>query len=469
MSIWGAKSSVPARVNASAFAKLSQPRSANTWAAKSARAAQVNSRSSTVNLTLPQRQVTPGAGIGVGTWGSTPAAANAKLTPGIAATIGKWGSSLGNALMSAVGINPLPTLPSGSGISLNPASPIPAGSSPFNLDAFVAAQNVPTAVKAVSVDTPNFLRRIANAVTGPTSSNPALPVTAASPLYPNDAYQPGGDDSGGGGGSGGAGGSGGSSGSAGDQPAQGDDGGDGGYDDGGDDGGGSPYNYGSDNADTGNSGGYSQQGGGSPADSYASDSSAIEQTEAYNPPDRDTGSADYGGALGPTGFDNDDDEATGGQDYPQVASSAANESDPSAVESWNFADRQAPNIPDHMYTAPRHRPGGEEGDDEMDAGDYVAALNGYQSAGMAGFTDILKSVGKSVGVDALNTTAKALGAAGGSQVKVTKPPMSGAAMIGIAVAVAIPAIYLLKSHKSAPAAPAVATNPRRRRRRRRSY
>lgn len=302
----------------------------------------------------------------------------------------------------------------------------------------------------------------------PNASNVIPFPGAQSPFSPYGGGSGGGSDGGGGG----SGGSGGSSGSASDGSAPGDDYG---YDDGGDDGtgdDGQPYQYGSDNAGPsdmpqyGDSGGYSQQGGGSPADTYAQDMPAVDQTESYNPPDRDTGSPDYGGYMGPAGFDNDDDEDTGGQDVPMTASDMAPEA-PAA--SWKFDDRHRMPIPHHMYDSPRRRPGGEEGDDDMDAGDYVAALNGYQTeagAGMAGFLDALKSVGQAAGIATLNATAKSLGAAGAKPVVVKAPPMSTAAKIGIAVAVGVPLLYLFTRKKSAPT-PAVATNPRRRRRRRR--
>jgi hypothetical protein len=212
---------------------------------------------------------------------------------------------------------------------------------------------------------------------------------------------------------------------------------------------------GADNAgDDNDSGGYSEQGGGDPADSYAHDELAIRRTEALSPPDVDTGPD--------VGFDNDDDESSGGQDMPQEAPSMA----PSApAESWSFNDRRRMSIPDHMYDAPAFRPGGEEGDDTMDAGDYVAALNGYAPGGMSGFSDFLKSLGKTVAVDTLNASSKALGGSGAKAVTVpTAPPMTMGAKVLIGVAIGVPVIYLLTRSRGG-GAPAVAHNPRRRRRR----
>jgi len=302
-----------------------------------------------------------------------------------------------------------------------------------------------------------IMQRLANALTSPTSASPAAP-TAFSPTpdnvipFPGSSAPASSGSGGGGGGSGGGGGGGGSDGGAygggpaTDSAATGEDDGDGG-------GGGTDYP-----GDENDSGGYSEYGGGDPADSYGHDAAAIRATNALSPPDV----GDYEKAPDGAAYDNDDDEDSGGQDMPQVSTSRAPEA-PS--ESWSYRDRARMSIPAHMYDAPAFRPGGEEGDDTMYAGDYVAALNGY-GAGMGGFSDFIKSLGKDVAVTTLNASSKALGGSGAKAVVVpTAPPMSMGAKVLIAAAIGVPALYFLtRSHGGG--APAVAHNPRRRHRRR---
>jgi hypothetical protein len=318
--------------------------------------------------------------------------------------------------------------------------------------------------------TQSIAKRLANPATyAPQTANAAavqagqVPSSFPSnvlPLFP--ASPSGGDDSGGGGSGGGGGG--------GDPgPASDDNYGDQSDlpDYGGDDG------STGDDDDTGDSGGYSEQGGGGPSDTYAFDQPAIEETEGFNPPDvesrrrrgifQDPDHQDSAYADG-AGYDNDDDESTGGQDMyaPGVSTRAPDGAD----ESWSWRDRPRPHVPHHMYMSPRDRPGGEEGDDDMDASDYVSALEGYDSPGMGGFSDFLTSLGKQVGVTALNASANALGAKAPAKTLTIPPapPLSAAAKIGIAIAVALPVAYLVMKNRSAPA---VVHNPRRRRRRRR--
>ena len=255
--------------------------------------------------------------------------------------------------------------------------------------------------------------------------------------------------------------------------------------------------------DDNNSGGYSEYGGGDPADTFAHDQVAIQRTEALSPSDVDphspqsdyapgpysgnsylekhgTGNElDYTAGLG--GFDNDDDESSGGQEMGSIVSQYA----PSgAEESWNWRDRGRTPIPPFMYDAPRDRPGGEEGDDSMDAGDYISALNGFGDAAQdardkwnaggslgtpsAGdfFTQFGKDVGVSAAQGALTNLSKALGGGTKKVDVLAPPPMSTAAKIAIAVAVGIPIVYILTRTKSAPA-PLTVHNPRRRRARRR--
>lgn len=214
--------------------------------------------------------------------------------------------------------------------------------------------------------------------------------------------------------------------------------------------------------DTGDSGGYSEQGGGGPDDTYAHDEDAIRRTEMFNPPDLDEHSPNDDFEDDPNaGYDNDDGEEAGGQEASPAAESYA----PTAPQdSWAFGDRRRTVIPAFMYAAPRNRPGGEEGDDSMDASDYVAALNG-----MGDSSDYLKTFGKDVGVSAataaLTSINRALGGAGAKKVELPPtPPMSAAAKIAIGVVVGMPILYFLaRSFRSTPAA---VKNPRRRRSRR---
>lgn len=207
------------------------------------------------------------------------------------------------------------------------------------------------------------------------------------------------------------------------------------------------------------------EGDGGPSDSYESDDDIIARHTADNslpdPPDDDDD-------IDAAGYDHDEDEDTGGQDMPQTAPPAAPKND--RPESWSYRNKPKPRIPAHMYTAPRFRPGGEEGDDSMDAADYVSALNGYDAPGMGGFSDFLKTVGKDVGVEVLNDASKAIGGSGALPKKIIvppPPPMSMAAKIGIGIAIALPVLYFLTRSHGGSSAPLVAHNPFRRRRSRR--
>jgi hypothetical protein len=118
-----------------------------------------------------------------------------------------------------------------------------------------------------------------------------------------------------------------------------------------------------------------------------------------------------------------------------------------------------------MYTAPRYRPGGEEGDDTMDASGYLSALGGMGNLS-GGWTDALKDIGKQAGKAALQSSlAKAnakLGGGGAKQIAIApEPPMSTGKKVFLAALVAVPAIYFLTSMRRKPA---TVSNPRRRRR-----
>lgn len=216
--------------------------------------------------------------------------------------------------------------------------------------------------------------------------------------------------------------------------------------------------------------GPSQQGDGGPSDTFEEDEELADDWRTENslpdvPGDDEDEDIDGGG------LDNDESEETGGQDMP-MPRSATPRAPSGPTDTWSYRNKPKPIIPAHMYTAPRYRPGGEEGDDTMDAADYVTALNGHDAPGMGGFSDFLKDVGKTVGVTVLNDATRALGGTppGALPAKVIvppPPPMSTAAKIGIAVAIGIPVLYFLTRSRSVAAAPLVAHNPRRRRRRRR--
>lgn len=217
---------------------------------------------------------------------------------------------------------------------------------------------------------------------------------------------------------------------------------------------------------TGDSGGYPEQGGGDPADTYEEDARAILNTEEQNPPDLDTGSPNDDYAEGSyedqpgAAFDNDDSDEEGGGETTVGASSYAPDA---PQDSWAFRDRAPVSIPSHMY-APKA--GSEEGDDMSDASDYLSALNG----GMGDVPDWLKTfgadVGKSAATAALVDANKALGGAGAKKIAVNAPPpMSFAAKLLIGVAIGLPVLYFgVKAFRKS--SPAVASNPRRRRNRR---
>lgn len=376
------------------------------------------------------------------------------------------------------------------GASIAPVAAFTAGralanASPTASNRFVAAANQLAADAALSATpgaTPTFLRtgigltpglrptgsildKIANIWSNPTAFAPAS-ATPLSPAPDNVIPFPTnyGGGGGGGGGSGDGGGGGGGGGgvyggpAADDARAPGDDGADDGDgDDGGDGGGqGAPGDGQSYPGDQDDSGSYSEYGSGGPADTFTHDQRAISQTnQMFSPPDVNTPDDD-----GQVGYDNDDDEGTGGQDYAQHSPPTAPRG---REDSWSFRDRAPVTIPGHMYTAPAYRPGGEEGDDTMDASGYMAALNGDSEESFAGFwSDLGKSVAKGAAQSALQTANAKLGGSGAKKVDVgTAPPMSVGKKLFIGAVVAVPLLYFLTRHKSAPA-PAVVSNGRRR-------
>lgn len=303
----------------------------------------------------------------------------------------------------------------------------------------------------------DFFKRLASAITQPTASIATMnaDVQNAPGFAPTSAYAPSNvipfPASGGGGGGGGDGGGGGSGG-----------GGSWGGGAASDDGGQQPGDGEDYPGDENDSGGYSEYGGGDPADTFNHDRRAIEETERFSPPDVDRAEDGGGGYASDSGagFDHDADEDEGGQDYaqqsPPLAASSGQE------ESWSYRDRRPMTIPGYMYTAPAYRPGGEEGDDSMDATGYLSALNDSGQA-FSGAEDFFKSLGKNLAISGAQQTLvaanKALGGSGAKPVVVpTAPPMTLGKKVFIGVAVAVPVLYFLTRHR----APSVVSNPRRR-------
>lgn len=384
--------------------------------------------------------------------------------PGDAPSSGSFGARGGGIAATIVGNAPGATSTSTSASAVN-ANGVGAW---LRSGAF---SNQPGALARATGKAPvtgDFFKRLASAITQPTASIATMEsdVQRAPGFVPGATYAPSNvipfpepapapyyaPAYGGGGGGGGGGDSGG--GSWGNAPAGGGGEGEDYSEQPGDD-----ENYPGDEND---SGGYSEYGGGDPADTFEHDRRAIAETSRFSPPDVDRsedGGEGYASDSG-VGFDNDADEDEGGQDYAQQSPPLA--APTGQEESWSYRDRRPMRIPGYMYTAPAYRPGGEEGDDSMDATGYLSALNDDGSA-FSGAEDFFKSLGKDLAVNAAQRTlatanAALLGSGAKPVVVPPAPPMSLGKKFFIGVAVAAPVLYFLTRHR----APAIVSNGRRR-------